>query len=77
MVCESCGMPMQRLEDHGGGRLDVHYCKYCADAEGRLKPREEVRQGMINLMVVARRKPIEEAEKFVDYYMKKMPAWKK
>lgn len=77
MVCQSCGMPMVRLEDHGGGRLDVHYCKYCTDAQGELKPREQVRQGMIDLMVTARRKSIEDAEKFVDNFMKKMPAWRK
>ncbi len=77
MICQSCGMPMQRLEDHGGGRLDIHYCKYCADAQGKLKPREQVRQGMIDLMVTARRKSIEDAEKFVDNFMKKMPAWRK
>ena len=77
MICQSCGMPMERLEDHGGGRLDVHYCKYCTDAQGRLKSREEVRQGMIHLAVTARRKSIEDAERFVDHYMNKMPAWRK
>ncbi len=77
MICQSCGMPMVRLEDHGGGRLDIHYCKYCTDAQGKLKPREQVRQGMVDLMVSARRKSIEDAEKFVDNFMKKMPAWRK
>ena len=77
MICESCGMPMVRLEDHGGGRLDVHYCKYCTDQAGGLKPREEIRQGMIDFTVVTQRKSIEDAEKFVDSYMKKMPAWRK
>ena len=77
MNCESCGLPMVRLEDHGGGRVDIHFCKYCTDSTGRLKSREEVRQGMIDLAVVTRRKSIEDAEKFVDSYMRKMPAWKR
>ena len=77
MICESCGMPMVRLEDHGGGRLDVHFCKYCTDPLGRLKPKEEVRKTMVDLAVTAQRRSIEDAEKFVDRYMKKMPAWRK
>lgn len=77
MNCQSCGMPMLRLEDHGGGLLDVHYCKYCTDGMGTLKTREEVRKGMIQYAVTAHRRSIEDAERFVDSYMKKMPAWKR
>ena len=77
MICQSCGMPMQRLEDHGGGRLDVHYCRYCTDAQGKLKSRDEVRKSMIDFAIATRRKTTEDAETFVDHYMSKMPAWKK
>jgi hypothetical protein len=69
-------MPMVRLEDHGGGRLDILYCKYCTDAQGKLKSREEVRKSMIDFAVATRRKSIEDAEKFVEKFMRKMPAWK-
>ena len=76
MNCESCGMPMSKLEDHGGGKENNKYCRYCTDAEGNLKSREEVREGMIQLHIKSFGKTREEAEKEVDEHMKQMPAWK-
>ena len=64
MKCESCGMPTKEK-----------YCKYCTDEHGNLKSREDVREGMINLYIRLKNLPREDAEKFVDEYMKKMPAW--
>ncbi len=75
-ACESCGMPMKTAEEHGGGDINNLYCRYCTDAEGKLKSREEVREGMIQFYVKSQGKPREEAEKFVDEQMRKMPAWK-
>lgn len=72
MNCESCGLPMDHPEDYGGQIPGNKYCKYCTDSEGKLKTREEVRNGMINLM---KSKGEKDAEKLVDKYMKKMPAW--
>ena len=63
---------MENLEDHGGQIPENKYCKFCTDAAGNLKSREEVRQGMINLM---NSKGEPDAERLVDEYMKKMPAW--
>ncbi|RLE39660.1 hypothetical protein DRJ17_00510 [Candidatus Woesearchaeota archaeon] len=73
--CESCGMPMESVEMRGGAKPDNKYCKYCCDENGNLKSKEEVRKGMIEFYK-AQGKSQEEAEKFVDDYMKKMPAWK-
>jgi len=65
MNCESCGMPI----DSG------KYCKYCAPG-GRLKSKEQVRDGWINFTVSNQGLSREKAEKKVDEQMKKMPAWK-
>ena len=46
-ACESCGMPMETLDMHGGGIEENPYCIYCTDAHGHLKPRADVREGMI------------------------------
>ena len=75
-ACESCGMPMKTTEEHGGGDINNPYCKYCTDAEGKLKSMEEVREGMIQFYMKSQGKSREEAEKFVDAHMCKMPAWK-
>lgn len=75
MNCQSCGLPMMIDSDHGGGRADNQYCKYCTDAAGNLKPRVEIREGMINLYMQSFGKTREEAEKEVDLRMAQMPAW--
>ena len=64
MKCESCGMPSESK-----------YCEYCADSEGNLKPRAEVREEMIAIYMKTKKKTREEAEEFIDYYMSTMPAW--
>ncbi len=76
MNCESCGMPMMKPEDHGAGKEDNKYCKYCTDEEGKLKSREQVKEGMMQLKMNSEKKSIEQAEREVEEYMKSMPAWK-
>ncbi len=75
-LCESCGMPMIQPGDFGAGDQDNKYCVHCTDKEGKLKPREEVRGGMIKYFMSVKQKPEGEAIRFVDEWMKKMPAWK-
>lgn len=62
--------------DHGGGRPDNPYCKYCTDASGNLKSKEEVREGMINFqMQQSLGKTREEVAAEVDQHMSTMPVW--
>lgn len=75
-ICQSCGMPMKGASEHGGKDVNNPYCVYCADENGKLKPRNEVREGMVKFFMTSENKTREEAEKFVNEYMKKMPAWK-
>ena len=74
-TCQSCGMPMEKPEMHGGGDPSIPYCTYCTTPEGKLKSREEAREGMIGFYM-SQGKSREEAESFVDDYMAQMPAWK-
>ena len=76
-TCESCGMPMSKAKEHGGGEVSNPYCVHCTDETGKLKSRKVIREGMINLYMSRMGKPREEAEKFVDEQMKKLPAWKR
>lgn len=76
MNCQSCGMPMDKPEDHGGGDVNNPFCKYCTDEQGNLMPREQVRAKMIQFYIQKQGKTQEEAEKATDQLMAAMPAWK-
>ena len=76
MNCQSCGMPMDKPEDHGGGDVSNAFCKYCTDEQGKLLPRDQVRAKMIQFHIQKQGKTQEEAEKLTDQLMGTMPAWK-
>ena len=76
-MCESCGMPMEKKEDFGGGKAGNKYCRYCTDSRGKLKSREDVRRGMVEFYMKSEKKTREAAEKQVDFYMKKLPTWRR
>ena len=73
--CMSCGMPMTKLEDFGGGNPANIYCVYCSNPDGSLKTREEVFEGMVNFMMMSQKVDRKTAEGAVKERMSKMPAW--
>ena len=73
--CLSCGMPMTKPEDFGGGNSANIYCVNCANPNGSLKSYEEVSEGMVNFMMKTQNMNKETAEKAAKEYMSKMPAW--
>ncbi len=75
MNCESCGMPMGKPEDHGAGDIHLKYCKYCAP-DGKLRSKEEIREGWINAVMRMEKISRHEAETRVDSVMPQMPAWR-
>ncbi|MBN2479364.1 MAG: hypothetical protein JXA94_03970 [Parachlamydiales bacterium] len=75
-ICESCSFPMNKIEDFGGKNFDSKYCKYCAP-DGKLRSKQDVRNGWIKVTMMKEKLSEEEAAKKVDEKMKKMPAWKK
>jgi uncharacterized glyoxalase superfamily protein PhnB len=74
-VCMSCGMPMTKLEDFGGGNPENLYCVYCSRPDGSLKSRKEVFEGMVNFMMMSQKMDRETAESAVKEPMSRMPAW--
>ena len=74
-ACMSCGMPMTRLEDFGGGNPENLYCVYCSNRDGSLKNYEEVFEGMVNFMVTSQKMDRNTAESAAKERMAKMPAW--
>ena len=73
--CMSCGMPMTKPEEFGGGNPDNIYCVHCSNPDGSLKSREEVFEGMVNFMMTSQNMDRETAEIAAKEYMAKMPAW--
>ena len=73
--CMSCGMPMTKAEDFGGGKPDNIYCVHCSNPDGSLKSREQVFEGMVNFMMTSQNMDRETAERAAKEYMAKMPAW--
>ena len=73
--CMSCGMPLVKFEDFGGGNPANIYCVHCSNPDGSLKSYEEVLEGMTNFMMTSQNMDREAAEKAAKEYMSKMPAW--
>jgi uncharacterized glyoxalase superfamily protein PhnB len=73
--CMSCGMPMTKPEDFGGGNLENICCVYCSNPDGSLKSYKEVFEGMVNFMVSSQKMDRKTAESTVKERMSSMPAW--
>ena len=73
--CMSCGMPMSKLEDFGGGNPANVYCVHCSKPDGSLKSRDEVLAGMVNFMMMSQNMNRETARAAAKEHMAKMPAW--
>jgi uncharacterized glyoxalase superfamily protein PhnB len=74
-ACMSCGMPMTKIEDFGGGNPENLYCVYCSSPDGSLKSREEVFEGMVKFMMGSQKLDRKAAESAAEVHMAVMPAW--
>jgi hypothetical protein len=74
--CGSCGFPMQTPADHAGGNLDAEYCSTCAEANGILKPYEEVVQANASYFIRQQGVATEAALAMARALLASMPAWK-
>ena len=73
--CMSCGMPMTKPEDFGGGNESNISCVYCSNTDGSLKNYDEVFQGMVGFMLTSQGMDRATTESAAKEYMSKMPAW--
>ena len=73
--CMSCGMPMTRPEDFGGGNESGIYCVHCSHPDGSLKSYQEVYEGMVDFMVTSQKMDRDTAEIAAKGHMSNMPAW--
>ncbi len=61
--CQSCGMPMTKAEDFGGGNPENKCCVHCTHPDGSLKSYDEALEGMTNFMMKSQNMDSETAGK--------------
>ncbi len=75
-ICESCGMPMETVEDHAPANPASVWCRYCTTPEGKLQPFEERFERMSQWMMRKEGMERQAAELATRAYLRNMPAWK-
>ena len=68
-------MLMTQPSQHGNAEPHNPYCIYCTDTAGNLKPRNEIREGMIHYVMKSENCQRTQAEGTVDRQMAELPAW--
>jgi uncharacterized glyoxalase superfamily protein PhnB len=74
-TCMSCGMPMTKPDECGGGNPENLYCVYCSNPDGNLKSYKEVFEGMVKFMMTSQKMDRKTAESAAKERMSRMPAW--
>lgn len=71
--CYSCSAPLDMPDFRGPAE---HYCRYCTDEAGNLKPREEIQKGIARWLQ-SWQPDLDEDKALARaaQYMKAMPAW--
>jgi AcrR family transcriptional regulator len=73
--CESCGMPMERPEQFGGGRIDNRYCVFCTDSEGNLKSFSEKLTDFTRFTMARMGMDEDKARELARTELLRQPAW--
>ena len=73
--CESCGMPMNSIDDFGGKNPENKYCKHCTDSQGKLKSYSEKVVDFKKLLIKSKNLGEEQAEKKAKEILTKFKAW--
>ena len=74
-ICQSCGMPMTRPDEFGGGDVTNIYCVHCTDENGILKPYDVKLEEMAQFIASRSGATMESARLTAAENMAKMPAW--
>ena len=74
-TCQACVRIMREKSDFPRGNFSSNYCVDCVDEKGNLKPREVIRQNMIDYRVKFSGMSEKEATEAVDNLMKRLAVW--
>jgi hypothetical protein len=75
-ACGSCGMPLEKAEDHALGDINNTYCCYCTDDKGKLLPYDTVLKSNIKYYTESQGLNKEAATQMAKEVLSEMPAWK-
>ena len=73
--CESCGMPLNSIDDFGGRNPKNKYCEHCTDKEGALKSYEEKVDDFKRILIKTNNYNEEQAIKKAKEMLTKFKAW--
>ena len=75
--CGSCGMPLEKPEQFGGGNPKNAYCIYCTNEKGELLDYETILEGNVQFYMKEQGLDKEAARDLSVSYLSTLPAWKK
>lgn len=73
--CESCGIPMNSIDDFGGRNSSNKYCKHCTDINGNLKSYQEKVNDFKQLLLKVNDDSEEQATKTAKEMLNRFKAW--
>jgi hypothetical protein len=74
--CNACGMPLNKKEDFALGDENSDFCLYCVNADGSVKPVEEIFEGGVQFFMSQIGNNRNMAEKITRKNMNQQPYWK-
>lgn len=73
--CQSCGMPLMKIEDFANSDEDSLFCCYCVNDDGVLKSAEEIFNIGVGFFMIQFDGDREKAEKVTRKNMSRQPYW--
>lgn len=70
--CHACTMPLDEKTENAKSK---NFCMHCADANGKVLPREQVQKGVAGWMTEWQGIDFATAMKRADHFLKAMPAF--
>ena len=73
--CVSCGMLMERPEDHASSDVTNNFCHFCSTPDGTRQSYEERLEALTHFMMNAQKIEPEDARANAKAQMALLPAW--
>ncbi len=75
--CGSCGMPLEKPEDHALSDINQEYCRYCTDKSGKLLSFDKILKMNADYYVESQGVTPDAAIKMATDLLRSQPAWKR
>lgn len=75
-TCASCGMPLEKPEDHSLGNLNSSYCCHCTRPDGTLKSYDQILEETAAYFVHSQGLDPQAAYTMTQTILSQLPAWR-